>query len=351
MNVIITGGGTGGHIYPALSVAKRLIELGHNVEFIGSQKGLEKDIFDAECEKHFITITGLNRSVSLESAKQNLKLMSVVRKAKKDSSQIIDNMNADVVVAFGGYVTYPVVQAASKLKVPVILHEQNSVMGLTNKKASKIAETIISCFPKIENYSKPVLFLGNPRESEMDLEKIENIKLFNNDNKIALISGGSQGAMYFNQKIAALYDKINDENLNIIHVTGKNYYQDYKEYERHNIKIVEYVEDFKTMYKNADIFILRAGATTIAEVRNIEKPVILIPSPYVTNDHQTKNAEKLKGTVFSFSEANISMSLVPTLEKISNEPMFVKEMNRKRTLLAKPNALNDIIEQILKLEK
>lgn len=350
MNIIITGGGTGGHIYPALSVAQELIRLGHNVEFIGSERGLEKELFNANCPKHFISIMGFSRSMNYESIKRNLKLISVIRKAKKMSTKIISDAQAHVVVAFGGYVTYPVAQAAEKLNVPIILHEQNSVMGLANKQASKYAKQIISCFPKIENYSKKVNFLGNPRESDMNFDATENIKLFDNDNPIVLISGGSQGAMYFNQKIAQLYSKINDENMNIVHVTGKNYYDEYKKYESSKIKIIDYVEDFKVMYKNTDYFVLRAGATTIAEIRNISKPVILVPSPYVTNDHQSKNAQQLKGTVFSFSEANINKSLVPTLEKIQNEPLFVKEMIRKRKKFAKPNALNDIVNEILKME-
>jgi UDP-N-acetylglucosamine--N-acetylmuramyl-(pentapeptide) pyrophosphoryl-undecaprenol N-acetylglucosamine transferase len=299
MRVVISAGGTGGHIYPALAIINKIKEKEPKSEFlyIGTHNRMEKDIVPAHGIKYVpLTIIGVER----KNIFKNVKTIRYFLKAIKEAKNIIKDFNPDIVIGVGGYVTSPVIYAAKKLGYKTIIHEQNSSLGLSNRFLLKYADVIAVSFESTINYvndSKKVIFTGNP-SSEEAIKKREMDKTslgLSKDKKLVLIAMGSLGSSVINEKMKLMLTLFNNKEYEVVFVTGKNYYDSFKELKyASNIKVVPYIDDMSRLIKVTDIMISRAGATTMSEIIALNVPSILIPSPYVTDNHQFKNANDLK---------------------------------------------------------
>lgn len=282
MRVIISAGGTGGHIYPALSIIKKINEHNPNSEFlyIGTTNRMEADIVPKEGIPYLgIEMTGLSKSV-----KKNIKSIRLLLKNLKSLKKEIKKFNPDIVIGVGGYVTFPVIYTANKLGYKTFIHEQNSIPGKSNRIlshfASKIAVSLpgsLKYFPKEKTY-----YTGNPRSSEVIKVKSANKKDFgfNLNKKLVLIVMGSLGSMTINLELKKIIKKFKDKEYEVLVVTGKNYYDDFKDIRISNVHIVPFLNNMLNVLKICDLIITRAGASTIAEVTAIGLPSILVPSPY-----------------------------------------------------------------------
>ena len=305
MRVVVSGGGTGGHIYPALAFM-RYLEKQEDVEYlyIGTKRGLESKIVpQAGYAFESIKIEGLKRSLSLENLKTAYYMVTSVIKARK----ILKEFKPDVVIGTGGYVCAPVLFAASLLKIPTIIHEQNSVAGVTNKFLAKWVNKIAICFDDVKkdfaSYSEKVVLTGNPRGQEVvEIKKnSEYLDLIGvqTDLPIVVIFGGSRGSERMNEVFVEALEGFADKNYHVIMVTGEVHYDKINnqitnlEKSLPNVSVFPYIKDMPQLFQNVDLVVCRSGATTLTELTALGLASILIPSPYVTNNHQEANARSL----------------------------------------------------------
>ena len=305
MRVVVSGGGTGGHIYPALAFM-RYLEKQENVEYlyIGTKRGLESKIVpQAGYAFESIKIEGLKRSLSLENLKTAYYMVTSVIKARK----ILKEFKPDVVIGTGGYVCAPVLFAASLLKIPTIIHEQNSVAGVTNKFLAKWVNKIAICFDDVKkdfaSYSDKVVLTGNPRGQEVveikkNPEYLASIGV-QTDLPIVVIFGGSRGSERMNEVFVEALEEFADKNYHVIMVTGEVHYDKINnqitnlEKSLPNVSVFPYIKDMPQLFQNVDLVVCRSGATTLTELTALGLASVLIPSPYVTNNHQEANARSL----------------------------------------------------------
>lgn len=298
MKAIIVAGGTGGHIYPAIAIMNKIKENEDNSEFlyIGTSDRMEKDIIPALGIKFIgLEMTGLNRSKPLS----NIEVLHKFRKAIKESRKIIKEFNPDVVIGAGGYITAPVLYAAHLEGKPVLIHEQNSIPGVSNKFIGTFANRICVSLPNSMNLfpKDKVVYTGNPRSEEIiKVDKLSKTELgFKKNKKLVVVVMGSLGSTTMTEKIKELIPAFNDKDYQVLIITGKKYYDDYKNIEvSDNVKIEPFMDNLINLLKDSDLIVSRAGASTIAEITAIGLPAILVPSPYVTNNHQYKNAKELE---------------------------------------------------------
>ena len=306
MRVIMTGGGTGGHIYPAIAIADKIKKENADAEiiFVGTERGLEKTIVPKSGYKiEFIKIRGFNR----KNIFKNVKVLIELVKAFKDAKEIIKEFKPDMVIGTGGYVCGPVVRTANKLGIKTYIHEQNASPGLTNKLLEKYVDKIFIGFKEAGEkfkYKEKIILSGNPVRSEFgNLNKEECRKKLEIPEKdfVILAFGGSGGAGELNKEIInVIKTLIDDPNVSIFFGTGKVYYKkvireiDAEKIElSEKIKVLEYIENMQDYLGAADLVISRAGALTVAEITICGKASILIPSPNVTGNHQYYNAKAI----------------------------------------------------------
>ena len=298
MKVLVVAGGTGGHIYPAVAIINKIKEKEKDAEilYIGTVDRMEKDIIPGlGIDFIGMEMSGLNR----KNIFKNIKVLNQFKKAYKRSRKIIKEFKPDVVVGAGGYITAPVLYAAKKLGVPTLIHEQNSIPGVSNKFISRFADTICVSLPNsVDLFPKnKVVYTGNPRSEEIiKVEKLSKTTLgFKKDKKLVVVVMGSLGSTTMTKKIKELIPKFNDQNYQVLVITGKAYFDDYKKIKlSDNVKLLPFMDNLINLLKDSDLIISRAGASTIAEITAIGLPAILVPSPYVTNNHQYKNAKELE---------------------------------------------------------
>ena len=297
MRVVISAGGTGGHIYPAIAIINKIKEEEPNSEFlyIGTSDRMEKDLIpELGIRYEEINISGLKRKLTLE----NIKVLYQFLKARGKCKKIIKEFDPDVVIGAGGYVTSPVIWAGKKLGKKTFIHEQNSVVGLSNKYLTKYADKIgvsfastMECFPK-----NKVVLTGNPcseKAINMKKAKKEDYGLDKNK-KLVLIVMGSLGSRTVNDKIVSFINSFKDKDYEVMFVTGNTYYEKAKKMKTpENVKIVPFIYGMPSLMKVTDLMVSRAGASTMSEILSLKVPTIFIPSPYVTNNHQFKNAMDL----------------------------------------------------------
>ena len=298
MKVIVVAGGTGGHIYPAIAIINKIKEKEKKVEFlyIGTSDRMEKDIIPNLGIKFVgIDMEGLNR----KNIFSNVRVIKKFNKAVSKAKEIIKDFKPDVVIGAGGYITAPVLYAAHKLKVPTLIHEQNSIPGMSNKFIGNFSDRICVSLPnslKLFPKNKTV-YTGNPRSEEIiNVKKKNKSSLgFNQDKKLVIVVMGSLGSTTMTEKIKELIPGFNNKAYQVLVITGKKYFDDYKDINvSENVKIVPFMDDLINLMKDSDLIVSRAGASTIAEITAIGLPAILVPSPYVTNNHQYKNAKELE---------------------------------------------------------
>ncbi len=358
IKVLISGGGTGGHIFPAIAIANSLKKTNNSIDilFVGAEGKMEMEKIPAAGYNIVgLPVIGLPRKLSVKIFVFIFKLIKSLVKARK----IIKNFKPDIAVGVGGYAAGPALKMASLLKVPYVIQEQNSYPGITNRMLGKKAQKIFVAYDNMEKYfpAKKIINTGNPIRQDIKNTNInidEAFEFFNlNKNKpTILITGGSLGALTINQSIYEGIEKLIDNNIQIIWQCGTRFIEKAKEkVEKSNLENV-FVSDFiykmDLAYTAADIIISRAGAITISELCIIKKPVILVPSPNVTEDHQTKNAmalvEKNAAVLIKDNEAN--NKLIESILKLISDNELRKNLQNNIGKLAKTDAADKIAGHI-----
>lgn len=359
--IIISGGGTGGHIFPAISIANALKRMNPQIEilFVGAKGRMEMEKVPAAGYKIIgLPISGFKRKLSFKNISVIFKLGISLLKAKK----IIRDFNPDVVVGVGGYASGPVLKIASQMGIPTLLQEQNSYAGVTNRLLSQKANKICVAYDHMNRYfpAEKIIVTGNP--VRQDLEDIsgkrdEAFDFFQLKPgiKTILIIGGSLGAQTLNQSVMDNLGKIRFTEVQILWQTGSRYYKELKaELDLRsfpNITIFDFISRMDLAYAAADLVISRAGACTISELTLVGKPAILVPSPNVAEDHQTKNAMALfeKDAVRMCSDAGAPTRLIDiALMLITNDTVLTK-LSENISKLALPNSSIRIAEEVIHL--
>ena len=359
--IIISGGGTGGHIYPAIAIADALRQLKPDTEilFVGAENRMEmQKVPEAGYPIEGLRISGIQRKLTLENLSFPIKLWKSIRKA----GTIVDGFKPHAVVGVGGYASGPLVFAATRKGVPGLLQEQNSYAGLTNKWLAKRVEKICVAYPGMEQYfpGQKLVFSGNPvRKDILNLEekKAEALKFFgfSPDKKVLLIIGGSLGARTLNEGIKKELNKIQEAGVQLIWQTGKFYYdklvEELGEKPGEGIRMQPFIKEMQLAYAAADVVVSRAGALSISELCLAAKPAVLVPSPNVAEDHQTKNAMTLvrEDAAVLVKDLEAPVRLVPEALALLEDTEKQKKLGRNIQKLARPDAARQIAEEILKL--
>lgn len=333
MKVVISAGGTGGHIYPALAIINKIKKEEPKSEFlyIGTHNRMEKDIIPDLGIKYVpIEVTGFKRKITLDNVKTLINFL----KARGQCKKIIADFDPDVVIGCGGYVTAPVIYAASKLGKKTFIHEQNSVVGLSNKYLAKYADKIGVSFESTlsEFPQDKVVFTGNPcSEKALSSKKIEVDKFgLDKNKKTVLIVMGSLGSKTINEKMMSFIETFRNKDYQVLFVTGEAYYEKVKNrILPSNVVIKPFIKDLSSVMKSVDLVVSRSGASTISELSVLGIPTIFIPSPYVTNNHQYKNAMDLvdKKAALIIEENEFTKDkLINSIDKILNNEEKYNEM-------------------------
>jgi UDP-N-acetylglucosamine--N-acetylmuramyl-(pentapeptide) pyrophosphoryl-undecaprenol N-acetylglucosamine transferase len=351
---LISGGGTGGHIYPAISIADELSKNFNSSEilFVGSNNRMEMEkVPDRGYNIKGLWISGIKRKLHFSNLLVPIKIIHSLIK----SYLIIKKFKPDFVIGTGGFASGPIVYIASKLKLPTLIQEQNSYAGVTNKILSKSVELICVAYENMNNFfpSDKIFYSGNPVRKEIaesKASKKESDDFFNitRPGKVLLILGGSLGAKTINEFISKNLIFFREKDIDIIWQCGKLYYESYKKYLSKKVKIFPFIKDMSKAYTAADYIISRSGASVISELCIVAKPVIFIPSPNLAEDHQTKNALTIvkNNAAVMVKEKELNKLFFRVFNKIINDKNFSDELSRSIKLLAKPDATYKIVEQI-----
>ena len=360
---IVSGGGTGGHIFPALSIADGLKHRYPNCEilFVGAEGKMEMEKVPAAGYKIIgLPIAGFHRGEIWRNFSFIPKLILSMLRAKK----VVKDFGPDVVIGVGGYASGPVLRVATKLGIPCVLQEQNSFAGVTNKILGRKANKICVAYDKMDRFfpSDKIVFTGNPvRNGLMSVtaKSTEAYEFFRiaSGQKVILVVGGSLGARTLNHGLLAKLDLIERSDVVIIWQSGKYYYNDIlvqlNSRPVENIRLMEFIPRMDLAYALADVVISRAGAGTISELCMVGAPSILVPSPNVSEDHQTFNAMSLveKGAAILVKDSDAVEQLIPIALDLVNDKDKCLSLSNNIRKLATPNATNDIVEVITKLLK
>lgn len=355
---IISGGGTGGHIYPAIAIANELKNRFPAAEFlfVGAKDKMEmQKVPQAGYAIQGLWISGIQRRLTFDNALFPLKLVSSLW----NSYKIIKKFQPDVVIGTGGFASGAVLKVANFLQVPTVIQEQNSYPGITNKLLANKAQKICVAYENLEVFfpKDKMVVTGNPVRQDLleTVGKREAIAYFNLDasKKTILILGGSLGARRINQLIETERDFFMHHNCQIIWQCGKLYYDEYKQYEATAIKVVSFIDRMDLVYAAADVIISRSGASSVSELCIVGKPTIFIPSPNVAEDHQTKNANAIvqKQGAILLKEAELDDHFEEVFLALITDESKQEVLREHLKQLAKPNATKDIAEEIVKLIK
>lgn len=364
MRILISGGGTAGHINPALSIADYAKEKANaKVLFVGTERGLEKTLVThAGYDIKFVDVEGLKRSLTLE----NVKVLAKYLKAIKDSKKIIKEFKPDVVVGTGGYVCAPVVEAASALGIPSIIHEQNVIPGVTVKMSLKKVSKACISFNDTLNYIDKSLhdkcvLTGNPLDEKLLAGSYseERAKLGLGDKPFIVMIGGSLGADRLNNAMVDFVNTIDKDSVYFMSAAGKRYYDKVmekidKDKLTDTVKVLPYIYNREEIYPAADLIISRAGALSVSEICAIGKPSILIPSPNVAHNHQEYNAKSIErggGAKVILERDLTNETFKKTVYEIINDKEKCNEMGKNARQMGICDAskrIFDIIEELCK---
>lgn len=361
--VIISGGGTGGHIFPAIAIANALRQLQPDVEilFVGANGKMEMDrVPAAGYEIVGLDIQGFNRQSMLKNLILPFRLIASMWKAR----QIIRQFGAQVAVGVGGYASGPLLQVANMMGIPTLIQEQNSYAGLTNKQLGKKAQRVCVAYDHMERFFpvEKIMLTGNPiRRSSVQIEgkREEAIHAFglDLDKKTVLVTGGSLGAKTLNDCLTEGLERLLDKNVQIIWQCGSYYYEklseELKDKLTDSVKLMPFLERMDYAYAAADFIVARAGAGTISELSVVGKPVLLVPSPNVSDDHQTKNALALSEhkAAIMVSDLSARMHLVDELMAVIDDEATAYELGERIKEMALLDADIVIAEEVLKMIK
>lgn len=361
IKVIISGGGTGGHIFPAISIANALRALRPDAQilFVGAIDRMEMQRVPAAGYKiKGLPICGFDRQHKLK----NIKVLFKIWKSQRMAKKIIKDFKPDVVVGVGGFASGPTLNTAASMGVPCLIQEQNSYAGVTNKLLAKKAEKICVAYEGMERFfpAEKIIMTGNPVRQALLNTKISRedaVKSFglNPEKKTILLLGGSLGARTINVSVLLHLDLVKSTDVQFIWQTGSYYSaaiaEELKGENIPNLKVTDFITDMATAYKAADLVISRAGASSISEFCLIGKPVILVPSPNVAEDHQTKNALALssKNAAIHVKDADAPANLLELAVHTVNDDKRLKELSENVLKLALPDLAEIIAKEVIKL--
>lgn len=357
VNILISGGGTGGHIYPAIAIANELKKRNPeaNFLFVGAKDRMEMEkVPQAGYKIKGLWVSGLQRKLTLKNLLFPCKVISSLWKA----NAIIKDFKPDVVIGTGGFASGPTLQMANRKGIPTLVQEQNSFPGITNKMLSKKAKKICVAYDGLERFfpAEKIIKTGNPvRQDLLEVlqKRDEALKVFelSNQKKVLLILGGSLGARSVNKLLSKNVEWIVSKNIQVLWQTGKFYYDEYKHFDKlEGVKVMQFINTMDLAYAAADYIISRAGASSVSELCIVGKPVIFIPSPNVSEDHQTKNARAIvdKDAAILIKESELETFRVVFESLISDENKQL-ELSKNIKKLALPKATEHIADEVEKL--
>lgn len=359
MKIIISGGGTGGHIYPAIAIADELRRRFPRAEilFVGAKGRMEMEkVPQAGYRIEGLWITGIERRLSLKNMSFPLKLASSLWK----SNEIIKNFNPDVVIGTGGFASGPLLKVASSKHIPTLIQEQNSLPGITNRLLGKHANVICTAYDNLERFfpAEKIKKTGNPvRQDILGIaEKRKEAQSFfklKENKKTILVLGGSLGARRVNRLIEAFQPLFKEKDVQLIWQTGSLYYEEYKKFDKDLVQTHAFLNRMDLAYAAADVIISRAGAGSVSELCIVGKPVLFIPSPNVAEDHQTKNAMAVahKKAAVVLKEEELVAKFEDTIVSLLESESLQQELSQNIKKLALPNATSAIADEVEKLIK
>ena len=351
--VIISGGGTGGHIFPAIAIAnevrRRYPEC--KILFVGALGKMEMEkVPQAGYEIIGLPISGIQRKMSFSNLWVPFKFLKSIWKARA----IIRSFGPDAVVGVGGYASAALVYAASAFKIPILIQEQNSYAGLTNKWLAAKASRICVAYEGMEKFfpADKITITGNPVRSEIfeaidaDAAQAKTALGFEASKPLILVIGGSLGARTINRSLQADIASLSAQGIQVLWQTGKHFSPDTQNLE--GIRASEFISDMKTAYAAADIVVSRAGAISVSELSLLNKAAILVPSPNVAEDHQTKNARALSdnGAAILVKDADADKMLLPEMIRLVQDSSLQQALKNKLKPFAKPDALIEIVNAL-----
>ena len=352
---IISGGGTGGHIFPAIAIADELKRRLPDAEilFVGAKDRMEmQKVPQAGYPIEGLWISGLQRKLSWQNLLFPLKFISSLLKSRS----IIKRFKPDAVIGTGGFASGAVVKVAGQMGIPTFIQEQNSYAGITNKMLAKNAHKICVAYDAMEQFfpKEKIVKTGNPiRDGLLNIAEYrsEGLSYFHLDSqrKTLLVLGGSLGARRINQLIEQQLPLFEQLGVQVLWQCGKLYYEEYKKYNSEQVRVLAFIDRMELAYAAADVIISRAGASSVSELCVVGKPVIFIPSPNVAEDHQTKNARAIadKQAAILLRESELNEQFVNTFSKLIADEAQQEALSAHIKALAQPNATKDIVNLIL----
>ena len=364
LKVIISGGGTGGHIFPAVSIANALreIEPGAEILFVGAEGRMEMTrVPQAGYPIKGLPVAGFDR----KNVFKNVKVLWRLWQSQRMAKEIISEFRPDVCVGVGGYASGPTLQVAQKMGIPTLLQEQNSYPGVTNKILAKKADRICVAYEGLERFfpKDKIMLTGNPvRQRLLDgrvtREEAREALHLNQKDTVVLVVGGSLGARTLNNAVMYGTNQISQERVQVVWQTGSYYHEEIMHELRHtaspeNLHGTQFIEDMAVAYAAADLVVSRAGAGSISELCLLGKPCILVPSPNVAEDHQTKNARALveKNAALMVEDKEARETLIPLALKTVSKAERLSELSREIRKLAYENSAETIAKEVIKLAK
>ena len=357
MKIILSAGGTGGHLYPALALAEYIKKQRPDVEFlfVGTTDRLESQVVPGLGYDY----RGLHVKGLVGNPLQKIKNILLFVKSLGHSRKILKEFQPDIVIGFGGYPSASVVLAATRMGIPTMIHEQNSVIGLTNKILIKRVDKIICCYEKaLKQFpADKTLLLGNPRASvtaHQELMDVHDMYNISKDRKTVLIVMGSLGSGSVNDVMKEALVAMQHDDYDVIYATGKNYYDEMKAQLPElsdSIHLVDYIHDMPSLISSCDLIVTRAGATTLAEITALNAASLIIPSPYVVANHQVYNAEELvnaNAARWILEQDLTSQKFVDEVRYLMSHEDILLQLKKNAGALGKPHACEDMYQELLK---
>jgi len=364
IKVIISGGGTGGHIFPAIAIAnalKKTSDVNVDILFVGAKGKMEMEkVPEAGYPIKGVDIAGIQRSFSIKNIIKNMMLPFKMLKSMKQTGKIFDEFAPDVVVGVGGFASWSTLQCAAKRHIPYLIQEQNSYAGITNKKLAKKASKICVAYNNMERFfpKEKIVFTGNPVRPEViniEGKREESLRFFNlmPEKKTLLVIGGSLGASSINKAIEKGLSAFQQANLQIIWQTGKYDIETATEVAKEfpNVQAVSFIKRMDLAYAAADVIVSRAGAIAISELCHIGKPTVFVPFPFAAENHQYKNAQALseKQAARLIPDAHVIDELTDTILSLLNNEPEMAQLSKNIKALAANDADGKIAEEVIRL--
>lgn len=356
MRIVVSGGGTGGHIYPALALLDRLQERGmvDAALYVGTARGLEARIVpDHGVDFATVKIQGFSRKLSFSGLRTNLETVHLFLASVKRARTILADFKPDVVVGTGGYVSGATLYAAAKMGIPTVIHESNSVAGITNKFLGHYVTKVAISFDDVKSDfpAKKVVMTGNPRAQQVaglkPNNRLEDYGLSPKERTL-LIFGGSRGAPRLNEAVLKALPTFADAPYQVLFATGRRHYDKVSERAGElpdNVAIVPYIDHMERVLPDVSLLVSRSGATTLSEMTALGLPAVLIPSPNVTHNHQFRNAKSLEnaGAARVLTEEELSAKFTQTIDTLMQTPDTLNEMAAASKRLGVPDATDQLI--------